>query len=110
MTDIVKKLREPQVSWHNTIYTDPIREEAADEIEKLRAEVEHLLRCIKAANDITSVSAYEKLRAENEELRSVLRLLYTQRQVQLCSVSGCSNPAIEQGRGPCVCKFHDPGA
>ena len=28
---------------------------------------------------------------------------------QKCSVEGCSNRALDQGRGPSVCKYHDPG-
>jgi len=28
---------------------------------------------------------------------------------QKCSVEGCTNKALDQGKGPSVCKEHDPG-
>lgn len=38
-----------------------------------------------------------------------LSVAYNTRRIQLCSMPGCMYPAVEQGRGPCVCKSHDPG-
>ena len=59
------------------------------------------------------IAERDESRREVEALRldaDALRAITSQKLVQLCSVKDCANPAIEQGRGPCVCRFHDPGA
>lgn len=35
--------------------------------------------------------------------------LATMPPLQVCSVSGCTRAALDQGRGPSVCRQHDPG-
>jgi hypothetical protein len=42
--------------------------------------------------------------------RAMAEKMLADRQVlQRCSTPGCDKPALDQGRGPSVCRQHDPG-
>lgn len=76
MTDIVERLRVRCTAWENagTDIDQSMRGdmlEAADEIERLRAENEHLKLC-SALNDTAATAEIERLRAENKKLREEL--------------------------------------